>query len=222
MKKLLKTLIASAAVFACAMTTTFALPSASVGGSVVGEITIDGVVVKDAKVSFEAFTEETPKEVIAISEKLNAGTAIEEVLKDVNITLPTGKKLSDFKLLTNLQNLVARNADGEIIENAKNVKITWEVPNLTANNDVYVLHYSTVRNVWEIITPEAVDVAKGTVTAVFPDLSPVAVIHTPKAGTPDSVTPPTGDATNMALYAGVGVAALAIVAVIIYRNKKYN
>lgn len=224
MKKLLKTLIVSAAVFACAMTTTFANPSASTGGEVVGDIIIDGEVVKDATAKFEAIPENLEPTAKKIIEEIKVGGSIAEVLKDVEIILPEGKKIEDFKLLSEFSNLVVRDAEGKILENAKNVTVTWTVPNLTANADVLVLHYSVARDVWETIVPKSVDVTNGTVTAFFEDLSPVAVIHIPKADPdkPGPNVPDSGDATNMALYAGVGVAALAVVAVMVYRNKKYN
>ena len=68
--------------------------------------------------------------------------------------------------------------NGELKQKVKNVTLTWEVPNLvkTAKN-VKVLHYSTVRNTWEILTPKSVDFDNKTITQEFKDLSPVAVIY---------------------------------------------
>lgn len=55
--------------------------------------------------------------------------------------------------------------------------VTISVPSLTkAMTDVQILHYSTVRNLFELITPTSVDYEGKTITAVFEDLSPVAII----------------------------------------------
>lgn len=72
-------------------------------------------------------------------------------------------------------------ATGEVIKDAKNVTMTWEVPNLTENVGVVrVLHFSTVRNVWKLLVPDSVDLNTKSITITFPDLSPVAVVYIPK------------------------------------------
>ena len=55
--------------------------------------------------------------------------------------------------------------------------VTFSVPELTRTmTNVKLLHYSTDRDIWEIITPNEVNYEQKQITAEFIDLSPVAVI----------------------------------------------
>lgn len=228
MKRMIKVLLAVSAVFALTLSTTFALPSATANGSVVGEATINGEVVEGTKVLFESSYEDVSQDIQTIITQLNAGTSISEVLDVANVKAPTGVDVSSLKLLTQIQNLVVRDADGNLVKDAKNVKVTWEVPNLTDGlGDVYVIHYSTVRNVWEIIKPDQVNFANKTITATFADLSPVGVVYVPSSSqvTTDkneSTNVQTSDDTNIALYAGIAVVALVAIAGLVYKTKKQN
>lgn len=228
MKRMIKVLLAVSAVFALTLSTTFALPSATANGSVVGEATINGEVVEGTKVLFESSYEDVSQDIQTIITQLNAGTSISEVLDVANVKAPTGVDVSSLKLLTQIQNLVVRDADENLVKDAKNVKVTWEVPNLTDGlGDVYVIHYSTVRNVWEIIKPDQVNFANKTITATFADLSPVGVVYVPSSSqvTTDkneSTNVQTSDDTNIALYAGIAVVALVAIAGLVYKTKKQN
>ena len=186
MKKVLKSLFASLAVLSLTVTTAFAAPSVNVNGTVVGDVLVNGEKV-DAKVSFTTdFTdvESTVKEVI---NKVNAGTNLAEALANVE-----GLDLTEYSLLTTLQDLVAVDANGNKL---KNVTVSWEVPNLVQGlGSVKVLHYSTERKVWEVIDPSNVDFANKTITATFQDLSPVAVIYKAEVATNGSAT--TGSTTT--------------------------
>lgn len=215
MKKVLRSLITSIAVLSLTVTTAFAAPSVNVNGSAVGDVFVNGEKV-DAKVSFTTdFTEveSTVKEVI---DKVNAGTDLAEALANVE-----GLDLTEYSLLTTLQDLVAVDANGNKL---KNVTVSWEVPNLVQGlGSVKVLHYSTERKVWEVIEPSNVDFANKTITATFQDLSPVAVIYKAEVATNGTVNgsttadennketlPETGDvvsSTHVALAALVLVAA---------------
>ena len=159
MKKVLRSLFASLAVLSLTVTTAFAAPSVNVNGSAVGDVLVNGEKV-DATVKFTTdFTdvESTVKEVI---NKVNAGTNLAEALANVE-----GLDLTEYSLLTTLQDLVAVDANGNKL---KNVTVTWEVPNLVQGaGDVKVLHYSTERKVWEVIDPSNVDFANKTITATF-------------------------------------------------------
>lgn len=228
MKKLMNVLLAASAVFALTLSTTFALPSATANGSVVGEATINGEVVEGTKVLFETSYEGVSQSEQTKITQLNAGTAIAEVLDTASVQAPAGLDVSSLKLLTQIQDLVVRDANGNLMKDAKNVKVTWEVPNLTNGlGDAYVIHYSTVRNVWEIIKPDQVDFSKKTITATFADLSPVGVVYVPStsqvAGNKDdSSSVQTSDQSNIALYAGVAVVALVAIAGLVYKTKKQN
>ena len=226
MKKLMSILLAASAVFALTLSTTFALPSATANGGVVAEVTINGEVVDGIKVLFESSYEDVPQSEMSVISQLNAGTAITEVLDTASVQAPEGLDVSSLKLLTQIQDLVVRDANGNLVKDAKNVKVTWEVPNLTNGlGDVYVIHYSTVRNVWEIIKPDQVDFSNKTITATFADLSPVGVVYVPSTSQPagdkdDSSSVQTSDQSNIALYAGVAVVALVAIVGLTYRTKK--
>lgn len=236
MKKLVKYGMAMLLFLTMSVSTVFAVGSATANGAVTGVSGVaEGVTVSFATDADTVFEDVTP-EAAAQIESLNSETSLEDALADVSVQLPEGTTidLAEFSLLTRLQDLVALNPDGTDA-NATNVTVTWEVPNLTSNmGEVYVLHYSTVRNVWEVIEPSNVDFNKLTVTATFPDLSPVAVIYKQSDGTAtgdssDTTTTTkeesavkTGDNTNIALYAGLGGAAIIALGLLAYRSKKAN
>lgn len=226
MKKLSRILATVVAIGSFALTTTYAKPSATANGEVVGEVVIGGEVVTDIVANFEEGFKDVSTEVKDELVKLNSGTELTEVLNAEEIKNTAKAPLNDLVLLTSFQDLVLRRTDGSIVKDAKNVKLTWEVPNLTKGlGDVYVLHYSTVRNVYEVLKPNAVDFAKKTVTTTFPDLSPVAVVYVPsnsQSTDKDDNKVQTGDNTHIALYAVAGVVALGVIAGIVYKSKKHN
>ena len=84
-------------------------------------------------------------------------------------------------MLTQIQDLSIVDAkSGDIVKDAKDVTMTWEVTNLKEGiGEVRVLHYSTTRNVWEVLKPEKVDFQQKAITQEFEDLSPVAVVYVP-------------------------------------------
>lgn len=182
---------AAAAMMACAlcMTSVSALGSVSKNGDISDKIIINGKemdkgsVKAEFKTSFE--TEKVSEEVVEAIQVLNENPAkLQEVLKTAEVQIPAGDgvTLENVDMLTNVQNLeLIDPATGEVIKDAKNVTMTWEVPNLTANVGVVrVLHFSTVRNVWELLIPDSVDLTNKTITVTFPDLSPVAVVYVSK------------------------------------------
>lgn len=177
-------------------TTVFAAPSVTQNGTVSQEFTIDGVKVEGAKAEFTSdFSKlELKPEVAAQIEALvSTPEKLQEVLAEVTLPENDTFDIKSAKLLTQPQDLSILGPDGEILKDAKNVTITWEVPNLAEGlGDVRVLHYSTVREVWEVLEPENVDFAGKAITQLFPDLSPVAVIYTDK----DSVGAEKADAKN--------------------------
>lgn len=112
------------------------------------------------------------------AEKTNDGKIVVTPANDDKITID----MSKVKMLTAFDNLVVKDANDNEIPDAKNVRMTWKVVGLTeAVGQPFVLHYSKARNVFEVLVPESVDYGAGTITCVFPDLSPVAVIYVPKA-----------------------------------------
>lgn len=129
-----------------------------------------------------------------------------------------------MEMATKFQDLQLK--EGEVPKNANGMyEPTITVPNLTeAMQDVKILHYSTARSVWEIITPKNVDYSAKTITAEFQDLSPIAVLYkadaSASATTTDSATgtsPSTGAASNWGMFAGAAV-ILCGAAAVTYRK----
>ena len=102
--------------------------------------------------------------------------------------------------------------------------VTISVPSLTkAMTDVHILHYSTVRNLFELITPTSVDYEGKTITAVFEDLSPVAIIAkvdaSKAADSTVGTSPKTGVPSTWMVFFGAAV-ILAGVSAVAYRKER--
>lgn len=102
--------------------------------------------------------------------------------------------------------------------------VTISVPSLTkAMTDVQILHYSTVRNLFELITPTSVDYEGKTITAVFEDLSPVAIIAkvdaSKAADSTVGISPKTGVPSTWMVFFGAAV-ILAGVSAVAYRKER--
>ncbi|MGG7214911.1 hypothetical protein ACQPUY_15080 [Clostridium nigeriense] len=225
MKKVTKTLLFSICILFLCVATTFALPSISINGAIVEDVLVDGKKVDGVTIKFVDEISNVDSLTKSVIEKLNSGINISEALNGNEVLSKDNLNLNDFKMLTKLQDLVAYDSQGKSLTN---VTVTWEVTNLIEDlGDIYVLHYSTVRNVWEIITPTNVDFDKKTITAEFEDLSPVAVIYKYN----NSITTG-GDVNNEATtnkfdyktlgYIGTAVVLLVIIFAICNGNKKGN
>ncbi len=98
------------------------------------------------------------------------------------------------------------------------VTITFDVPGVTVDSRVGLLHY-TADNEWEKIEAEAGD---GTITGIFNSLSPVAFIvdqNTAAASSTSSESPKTGEG-NTAAWAGA-IAVLAFAGLVVTARKKH-
>lgn len=121
--------------------------------------------------SFPELKESAP-EVLETIMKVNSKEATLDAI--AKIAPDIAPQLEGKSLLGDIFDL--REIDAEKNANGK-FEVTISVPTLTeAVSEVAVLHYSTVRGLWEIIEPKNVDKVNKTVTAEFEDLSPVAVI----------------------------------------------
>lgn len=153
--------------------------------------------------------------------KLNAGTNtlsdLAETTPDIAAQLEGKTMISQFADITPLNGGI-QTADGKYL-------VTLSVPGLTdATSDVLVLHYSTVRKVWETIEPE-VNLADKEVTAVFEDLSPVAVIAKVDADkavdNAQGTSPKTGmESGNWGVFAGAAVVLFGAAIVVAVRKKR--
>ena len=231
MKNLFKKLalgLGTATAICMSLTPAFAAGSITSNGSTSGEVIRDGVVLEGSTSKFVddlsyLTSSENEQDVKAadIIEQLNAGTPLTEAFSGETVALPEGVEidLSEFSLLTKLQDLQAFDADGNRLE--ENVTISWEVPNLTSElGEVYVLHYSTKADKgWEVIKPDEVNYDTKMITATFEDLSPVAVIYKSTENVP-AENPNTSTSTNAGLYLGVGAVALVAIGLIVFKKHK--
>ena len=217
-KRLFGTLLAAAlvvtqvvSVFAAGSKTTQATPS----GESVGKYEI-------TEGTAENFSEVKEQAVLDKILAVNNGTATLESIAEQAEAIKD--ELTGKVLVTKFFDLVPING-GVKTEDGK-YKVTFTVPNLTeALQDVKVLHYSTQRAVWEVITPDNVNYSTKEITAQFEDLSPVAVIgkNTGAGTATDSTTgtsPKTGVASDWILYAGASVVLLGAAVVVLGRNRK--
>lgn len=217
-KRLFGTLLAAAlvvtqvvSVFAAGSKTTQATPA----GESVGKYEMtEGTAENFSEVKEQAVLDE----ILAV----NNGTATLESIAEQAEAIKD--ELTGKVLVTKFFDLVPVNG-GVKTEDGK-YKVTFTVPNLTeALQDVKVLHYSTQRAVWEVITPDNVNYSTKEITAQFEDLSPVAVIgkNTGAGTSTDSTTgtsPKTGVASDWILYAGASVVLLGAAVVVLGRNRK--
>lgn len=217
-KRLFGTLLAAAlvvtqvvSVFAAGSKTTQATPS----GESVGKYEM-------TEGTTENFSEVKEQAVLDKILAVNNGTATLESIAEQAEAIKD--ELTGKVLVTKFFDLVPING-GVKTEDGK-YKVTFTVPNLTeALQDVKVLHYSTQRAVWEVITPDNVNYSTKEITAQFEDLSPVAVIakNTGAGTATDSTTgtsPKTGVASDWILYAGASVVLLGAAVVVLGRNRK--
>ena len=149
---------------------------------------------------------------------INAGTKTLEDLAKAESSIAS--EIEGKSLVTAFMDLrkigdVSKTADGKY-------QVTLSVPALTKGmTDVKVLHFSTERKVWEVITPSNVDLE---ITFELQDLSPIAIIA--KVDASQAVTNTTGtspktgvDSTNTVPFAGAAVVLLGAAAVVAFRKK---
>lgn len=84
------------------------------------------------------------------------------------------------------------------------VTITFKVPGVLASTNVAILHYEN--GAW---TEEPSKAGKGTITATFDSLSPVAFVVDKNASASSTVSPKTGETPTVAVVGVIAVVALA-------------
>lgn len=215
-RKLFGTLLAAALVVTSAFTVMAA-------GSKTSSAALTGETAKYYEIT-ETFTDDGSygEGVLDAINSINNGSASLEAVEALAPELAAD--LSGMEMATKFQDLQLK--EGEVPKNANGMyEPTITVPNLTeAMQDVKILHYSTARSVWEIITPKNVDYSAKTITAEFQDLSPIAVLYkadaSASATTTDSAketSPSTGAASNWGMFAGAAV-ILCGAAAVTYRK----
>lgn len=161
----------------------------------------------------------------AVVEKIlavNEGTATlqsiaEEMAPELQTELETKEMVTPFFELTPV--------NGGVMTEDGNYEVTISVPTLTrAMVNVRILHFSTERNLWELITPSDVDYADQAITAEFEDLSPIAVVSDiddsqAAVDNAEGTSPKTGAASDWMLWLGAAF-VLAAGGVVVYRKAR--
>ena len=152
-----------------------------------------------------------------------------DLIKDINAGTKTLEDLAkaESSIASEIEgkSLVTAFMDLRKIGDVSKYQVTLSVPALTKGmTDVKVLHFSTERKVWEVITPSNVDLDNKEITFELQDLSPIAIIA--KVDASQAVTNTTGtspktgvDSTNTVPFAGAAVVLLGAAAVVAFRKK---
>lgn len=148
--------------------------------------------------------ENVPEETISVIEKANAGELTVEGLTEA---IADEKVTSELKGQTLVTGFVDVTADGAKTNADGSYTVTLNVVLPAGAKDVKVLHYSTERQVWEVLTADAFDVKAGTVTVTFKDLSPAAILAAVVNTTGTTTT--NGTATNSGSTTANGSATTA-------------
>lgn len=218
MKKRMYGMVLAAALVVTQAVSAFAAPSRTTDVKPAG----DSVGYYETKTGTEetfAYLDETVPEVKKMIMDINKGVTGLESIAEAAPELK--EELEGKNLVTGFFDLEPINggiktADGKYI-------VTLSVPELTKSmTNVRLLHYSTDRNVWEIITPNDVNYEQKQITAEFIDLSPVAVIaDIDKSQTEASGTSPqTGVSAQWPIYGVLALMLMGISAAFFARNKK--
>lgn len=180
----------------CALAAVITVGSVSVAnaaGSRTMDVTVqtEDYVITDKIEESDAYKElqTSAPEVVSIIDKVNDGTMeMKDVTSELTkmaetITDEEAKaaleevitKLETKDFVTGFVDLIAEEA--AVKNEDEKYEVTIDVPSMTEEmTGCAILHYSTVRSVWELIEPSETDAAAKTITAEFEDLSPVAVV----------------------------------------------
>ena len=163
---------------------------------------------------------EEEKQVLDLIMDINEG---EKNLKDLAEAEPSiATELQGKTLVTKFFDITPINGGKPLPDGSH--EVTLVVPELTrAMVNVRLVHYSTERNIWEVITPSDVNYDNKKITAIFKDLSPVAVIadideSKLTEGEGNGTSPKTGVESVWGIYLSGAAALLGIGAFILIRD----
>lgn len=150
---------------------------------------------------------------------------ITRVLEMVEASIP--EELETFRQelegKTMLTQFVDLDTVGDVVLNEDGMyETTLSVPTLTeAATNVRILHYSTVRSLWEIVIPSDVNYEDKEITAAFEDLSPIVVLADvdETADVAEGTSPKTGVTSDWGLYMA-GAVVLFGAAGAVYSRKR--
>ena len=196
----------------------------------------------DSILTTEAFAQlqKDEPEVAAMIEKATKGEITTEQLADeMEAWLETADLTDEQKALTEeaikaikegnldfVTPFVELEATGDVQKNANGMyEVNLKVSALTKDmKDVKVLHFSTERGCFEIITPKNVDYDNKIITFEVKDLSPIAILaqKTAATGSSSDGTSPKTEGMNSTWMMLMGAAFVMIAAgcVVVYSKKK--
>lgn len=230
MKKKLLGMVMAAALIAAQTVSVFAAPSPTAEVTLVGDSQGKYILEQYVGDKLEELRSEAPQ-VADVIEQINSGAKKFEAIREIvpqdivqEIEEKTQETLGNICMLTKFIDLstigdVEKTADGFY-------DVRLQIPTLTESMiNVQILHYSTERSAWEVITPDEVDYANKTIRAKFQDLSPIVVIakEDPSKAAGDisgegaGTAPKTGSASDAAAW-GCTAILLAAGAVVLIRK----
>lgn len=220
----------AAALLAVQTVSVFAAPSPTAEVTLVGDSQGKYVLEQYVGDKLEELRSEAPQ-IADVIKQINSGIkpfgAIREIVpQDIiqEIEEKTQETLENICMLTKFIDL---STIGEVEKTADGFyDVCLHIPTLTESMiNVQILHYSTERSVWEVITPDEVDYANKTIRAKFQDLSPIVVIakEDPSKAAGDisgegvGTAPKTGGASDAAAW-GVAAILFGAGAVVFFRK----
>lgn len=186
-KRLFSAVVAAALISTMSLTA-FAAPSASTDGAVKDVIEATDKDNKDVKVEVVEITNAEEK---AAAEEVKKTATVKEILKDKFVE---GMKTVDVREVRVV-------GDESLVKWP--ITITFKVPGVVETTKVAVLHY--VDGAWKVEPSKA---GKGTITATFDSLSPVAFIVDENTAV-DPKAPPMGENAMVTVVALVAIVAAA-------------
>ena len=152
--------------------------TSSTGTTSANAVSVEGAsasgtaVIGDTQVGFatgEAATAGLPAQTVAAINAINAGTALTEAVKDVD--------LSGYSALTSVQAIVAKDVNTNQPKTGE-VAVSLYVPNLVQGlNNVQVLFYDNATGLWKLINPANVDVANKKITVNISGSGSFSVVY---------------------------------------------
>lgn len=229
MKKKLLGSVLAVAVLAVSSLGAFAVGSKTADVTPVGDNSGNYVVTQYEEEKMAELEAEAPDvaELVrqANDDEITTEEMIARVLEMVEATNPD--ELENFRQelegKTMLTMFVDLDTVGDVVLNEDGMyETTLSVPTLTeAATNVRILHYSTVRSLWEIVIPSDVNYEDKEITAAFEDLSPIVVLADvdETADVAEGTSPKTGVTSDWGLYMA-GAVVLFGAAGAVYSRKR--
>ncbi len=229
MKKKLLGSVLAVAVLAVSSLGAFAAGSKTADVTPVGDNSGNYVVTQYEEEKMAELEAEAPEvaELVrqANDDEITTEEMIARVLEMVEATNPD--ELENFRQelegKTMLTMFVDLDTVGDVVLNEDGMyETTLSVPTLTeAATNVRILHYSTVRSLWEIVIPSDVNYEDKEITAAFEDLSPIVVLADvdETADVAEGTSPKTGVTSDWGLYMA-GAVVLFGAAGAVYSRKR--